>query len=471
MEIQGDLFNAQELEIILVCAGWFLLLLLLSYLTTKWLKTDEGTSLFALVLTFAFFNYDAIALQCDSVVMTVIRQHFLRQAISLSLLLTLSCIVLGFGLFLKRTHMPSRKIAGVVATIVALVPMVNLEISKRDYDYTSSFVKPLIADSAVSKRFAPQRIFWIILDEHPSFTSMQEMWDDPDTSFRQALISMGFTIYDSCRSSYNATSFSVASTLDASMLPVKGPQHPLGYHDWLTFSKDILGSRSLTFFQREGYSLRIISFFGRFEYPTIPAPGSFVERTAVGMLKRVRSRPLGRDEEYTSAIRCNRYNSEVIDSLSTAIKSFPNDRQKQFYYVHLLMPHWPYARIKSSLLDAQMRFPVDDDKAFHSYIKYTDSLVANVLRGSLDSLSGEQRSRTMVIIQGDHGYRSYPKRTKEFRIKESFENLNVVLWPADKKGGFYDGMSSVNTFRILLRDFYGVNIEPLKDSSENVFVH
>jgi hypothetical protein len=87
----------------------------------------------------------------------------------------------------------------------------------------------------------------------------------------------------------------------------------------------------------------------------------------------------------------------------------------------------------------------------------------------LDSLSPEQRSNTMVILQADHGYRFLRRRGKGIQMKSSFGILNSVLWPKNSKAKFYDGMSSVNTFRILFRDVWGIHLSTLRDSSVNVY--
>jgi hypothetical protein len=90
------------------------------------------------------------------------------------------------------------------------------------------------------------------------------------------------------------------------------------------------------------------------------------------------------------------------------------------------------------------------------------------LHKGLDNLSPENRSSTLVILQADHGPRYLEKGEKDLRWRSSFGILNAVHWPDNVKRQFYNGMSSVNTFRILFRDLWGYDINTLADSSVNV---
>lgn len=463
----------QGLESIIFCVGYFIFVIPVCYLLSKGLKNDLAVSLLILFITYFFFNYESIFIQWTQSFGEIIYQYFFNKNNS-SFLIAVSCIGLCLALFLKKVIIVPQKLVIAVTVIIIFSPFVPSPFS-RNYNYTKLLNNPLKSDSTISKQFAPQRIFWIILDEHPSFTSMHEVWNDHDTSMRQDLTSLGFTIYDSCRANYNYTPFSIASITNASMLPVNEQQN-IDYNDWLSLSKSVCGSSIISFFVNQGYSLHWLSFFDSLHIPLPFAPTSvsFFKQTIIGMFGDRFNAHFGSGGQYDINIitKFNNYNNYVIDSLAYLLKSFPSNGTRQFIYAHLLMPHYPYINVRPPYsIDRHSQFaPYKDNRAFFNYVKYTDSLIIKILQNSLKQLTPSQKSNTLIILQSDHGYRFLEKGSKESKLKSSFGTLNAVLWPPNKKGSFYNGMSSVNTFRILLRDYWGVNISTLKDSSVNVFL-
>jgi len=61
----------------------------------------------------------------------------------------------------------------------------------------------------------------------------------------------------------------------------------------------------------------------------------------------------------------------------------------------------------------------------------------------------------------DHGFRQLADTTAK---KYYFMNLNAVYLPAGNYSGFYDGMSNVNQFRVILNAQFGQKLPLLKDS-------
>jgi hypothetical protein len=312
----------------------------------------------------------------------------------------------------------------------------------------------------VDQAAIPQRIFWIILDEHPSSLILNDAWGYKDTTFRKGLESLGFTVYDSCVSNYNATLFSIAATTYGAMLPVRGPQF-INNRQQDILGKRISESPVMTLFKAQGYETHDLSLFDAGFKHYFMHYGVITNSSIVGML-------LSKfDSQYYMPQVL--YNRQIVDSLNTLLNYCPDSNYKIFVYAHILMPHGPYLPLEINTIQTKRHlFAIVDDQAFLSYVRYTDSTILHVLHMGLDSLTPEHRSKTLVILQADHGPRYIQNGGKDLRMNTSFGILNVVLWPAKSKAGFYNGMSSVNTFRILFRDLWGINIGTLKDSSANV---
>jgi hypothetical protein len=368
---------------------------------------------------------------------------------------------LGLMWLLRRLNDKQKNRALLLFTtlVLAIVPFIELLLAPK-YKFDSDLFNIQQSSIAVNQAAIPQRIFWIILDEHPSSLTLNKVWGYKDTTFHRGLESLGFTVYDSCVSNYNFTPFSIAATTYGAMLPVSGPQFINNWQQAL-LGERIKESPVMFFFKTQGYDIRNLSFFDSGFKNYFTHHGIIINSSIVDML-------LYRfDEQY--AMPQVFYNRKIIDSLNTLLNYCPDNNHKIFVYAHILMPHGPFLFLDNNSIQRKSHLYANlDDNAFFSYVKYTDSIILKVLHKGLDSLTAEQKSNTLVILQADHGPRYLQSGGKDLRLNTSFGILNVVLWPKNSKAKFYNGMSSVNTFRILFRDLWGINIGTLKDSSVDV---
>jgi hypothetical protein len=370
----------------------------------------------------------------------------------------------GFGLnwVLRKLNDKRKNRTFLLFTILvlAIVPFIEFLLTP-SYKFHSDLFNIQQSNIAVDQAAIPQRIFWIILDEHPSSLVLNEAWGYKDTTFRRGLESLGFKVYDSCVSNYNSTLFSISATTYGTMLPINRPQF-INNRQQDVLGIKIIGSPVITFFKAQGYETSILSFFNSVYKIYFVHYGKIVNSSIVGMLLSKYD-----DQYFMPQVL---YNMEIIDSLRTLLNYSPNNNHRIFVYAHVLMPHGPYMPLETiSIQRKRHLFAQVDDQAFLRHVRYTDSTILNVLHRGLDNLPPEQKSNTLVILQADHGPRYMQNGGKDLRLKTSFGILNAVLWPKNAKAKFYNGMSSINTFRILIRDIWGIDLSLLRDSSVSVY--
>ena len=135
--------------------------------------------------------------------------------------------------------------------------------------------------------------------------------------------------------------------------------------------------------------------------------------------------------------------------------------EPRFVYVHLMLPHGPY------YLDANGREVSDTIVAFDKIepktgyleqVKYSNRL----LKDMIPKVALKGNRERVVIIEGDHGFRNYGR--EEERTKD-FLNLNAIYFSDGDHRGLYDGISPVNTFRVVLNKYFCQSKPLLKDSS------
>jgi hypothetical protein len=429
-------------------------------LRIKWLDDESKIALMILFLTLIFFEYTALFSTWWRFVGYWVKQYFYDKQ-NTGFILSIAIFV--SGLICVQRIMDNRRKNRMIllfsTLVLSIVPFIDYLLVP-NYKFDSDLFNIQQSNNSKIKAEIPKRILWIILDEHPSSLVLNEAWGYKDTVFRSGLESLGFTIYDSCVSNYNSTLFSIAATTYGEMLPIVGPQLIHAQQDSL-LAERIKASPVMNYFRTRGYETHNLSFFDAGFKKYFANQGEIINSSVVGMLISKYDNQYARSQVF--------YNRKIIDSLCTLLNYIPDDEKRLFVYAHLLMPHGPY--IPLQINDIQIKrqlFALADDHAFLTHVRYTDSTILNLLHKGLDNLSPEKKANTLLILQADHGPRYLEKGGKDLRWKSAFGILNAVHWPNNAKGRFYNGMSSVNTFRILFRDLWGYDISSLRDSSANV---
>jgi hypothetical protein len=148
------------------------------------------------------------------------------------------------------------------------------------------------------------------------------------------------------------------------------------------------------------------------------------------------------------------YNSRVLDSLHQLAD---RPKEKIFVYAHLLMPHYPYfcnekgiALPDSVSLGDSM---ITSKKNFSGYIAYTNQLVSSVTEKIQRSTDGQ----AIIMIQSDHGLADLDYKRK----KDAFRNFSAFYFPSGNYGRLNDSICNVNSFRVVLNEYFGLSLKPL----------
>jgi hypothetical protein len=68
----------------------------------------------------------------------------------------------------------------------------------------------------------------------------------------------------------------------------------------------------------------------------------------------------------------------------------------------------------------------------------------------------------IVVVEGDHGFRDYGEPYKTNRY---FDNLNAIYFYDKNYSALYDSMTPVNTFRVILNQYFNEKLKHLPDTS------
>ncbi len=320
-------------------------------------------------------------------------------------------------------------------------------------------------------------IFFIVLDEYASSTSLKKEFGFDNSALDSLLKVNQFFLSASSASNYNVTPFSLASTFNMGYLEKVNDGEVLTSKKFVQAMETYRNNRILTFFSSKYYQIRNYGCFdvtgARLEttpFFVYAYPKLIDDRTAWPRLKRevgwhfTMNTFMGSDfripENFrqTKEIDLNR-NKYNFNSLLREMQQ--ESASPRFVIAHLLLPHEPFylhadgSEVSDTLL---VKGGIDEKKAYLEQVQYTNRLLAQLM--TYVAPKG-QRPR-VVIIEGDHGYRSFGGGNAS---SKEFPNLNAYYFSDGDHARLYDGISPVNSFRVVLNKYFRQNLPMLKDSS------
>jgi hypothetical protein len=132
-------------------------------------------------------------------------------------------------------------------------------------------------------------------------------------------------------------------------------------------------------------------------------------------------------------------------------------------YSHLMMPHYPYyfdskgePRPFETLIDTGHLNKTN----FLEYLLFTNQKLLELI----DGIQSSSANPPVIILMSDHGFRYFKNQDPAYL----FMTLNAVYFPNRNYTQFYEGMTNVNQFRVILNSLLGQKLPLLKDSTIHI---
>jgi hypothetical protein len=324
-------------------------------------------------------------------------------------------------------------------------------------------LQPLSRDSC-----AKPDIYLIIADEYAGKDELKDIFSFDNTDFENNLTSRGFHVLEHTRSNYNWTIYSMASMLNMSYIQSLG-SNILNNKDMFLCTGLIKNNKVTDFLKKSGYGIYNYSFFDVHEHAKLIKPAFLPSREALITAQTFTSRVyknLWFNFASPSEIQdvLNRYlNNNIIVENLTRETVAQKSNIPRLVYTHLLMPHPPYHFDRNSKKVADAFLYDDyklDKKLYLDYLLYTN----NKLIELVDYIKINSKNPPVIILMSDHGFRQFAEKEK-VDPKYHFMNINAVFLPGGNYAGFYNGMSNVNQFRVILNSQFGQHLSLLSDST------
>lgn len=309
-------------------------------------------------------------------------------------------------------------------------------------------------------------IYLIVADEYANTRQLKETLNFDNSAFERDLKNRGFHIIENARSNYNSTPFSIASLMTMNYIDYLGNKFD---DNKLNKAYAQINENVLTrWLQRQNYQIKNHSVF---HFDNIPNPVNssfFITGTDLFTSKTLLAR-FNKDLRFNFITRfkikseINKFVQDKLDKeavlINKTIKEVNRKSDKpRFVYLHTMMPHFPYLMDKDGNADYSASFLESNrfnQAGYIGYLQYSNKIFLQLI----DKIQSASPT-AIIIFMGDHGFRHL-----EGNNSGHFMNFNSIYLPDKNYSRFYDGMSLVNEFRILLNTQFNQHLPILKDST------
>jgi hypothetical protein len=358
-------------------------------------------------------------------------------------------------------------VVGAVLVSVALATILPYEISRAGRGPISHAPAVRAGTDVATER----DIYFLVFDRYGSADAIERRFDITDNDLYGWLVARGFQVPAHSHANYRATDFSLAATLNMRFLDDLTRDVGPASADRTPAQALIQDHEVGRFLKTQGYRYyQIGSWFGPTRSVAIADENlSFGvasefetvlnDLTIMAAIDRVRGvvspEPTERDRHREGTL----FGLRQLRRVATA----PGPK---FVFAHILLPHDPYVfKADGSALSEEEAKAAPERQLYADHLAFANSQIRDIV-GYL--LSGPEETRPIVIIEGDEGplmcqALDCVRNTPEY-LRIRLGNLVAMYLPGvDER--LPDTFTSVNTFRVVLHEYFGADLESLPDRS------
>ncbi|HLA07351.1 MAG TPA: hypothetical protein VJ022_07905 [Anaerolineales bacterium] len=340
------------------------------------------------------------------------------------------------------------------------------------FTITSTLVQQSIADAASRNadvvsgsdpNAARPDVYYIILDGYGRRDVLQREFGFDNSEFIEGLQARGFYVAECSQSNYAHTLYSLSSSLNydyLDSLDVSNDAERIALlkHGSVGSAFETLGYKVVAFptgwNMTEWTDADIYTDYGR-TFTTLTEFETLFLNTTLLRVWTDYDRLTSQTIPYSNARRLR------VLSMIEALQVLPSMEGNYFVFAHFVIPHPPYSfGANGEWLEINMG-SASYEQISQAYISQTIYINREILK-IIDTIRAESDTPPVIILQGDHG--PPPDLTNDPEIRMPI--LNAYFLPGGNPAlDLYPAISPVNSFRVVLNRYYGVNLPLLEDKS------
>lgn len=309
-------------------------------------------------------------------------------------------------------------------------------------------------------------VYFIILDEYAGPRGLEFLQYD-NSGFLSYLTEKGFYLPANPHSNYPMTHFSVPSTMNMRYINYFADQLGKESKNYLPVRELLFNSEVIQNFKSLGYKIVIFNsgWVSPDEFKNVDVSLCKDERLVDSvLLDTVTSTSMigyfverGSEQQIRDRILC------TFSELPTVKDDY---EEPVFVFAHILVPHAPYvfgpngeAIVPGTPLYSEKW---DEKLAYVDQLKFTNKETQAMIEKLLENKDEEP----IIIIESDHGtgFIDWKNPTDEM-LRQRFSNFNTYYFPSDAKNQLYEGITPVNSFRVIFNAYFNGNYPLLEDKA------
>ena len=316
-------------------------------------------------------------------------------------------------------------------------------------------------------------IYYFILDAFGRSDTLKEIYDFDNSSFIDGLKKRGFIIPAGSRSNYQMTCLSLPSSLNMQYLDYLEPTLGRNSADYSVLYRLIQRNKVTSLLKSLGYRyVNVRSGWSPTDYmPNADVNVGFAYGNVfhLALLRNTLIGPWQRDFDFLgwAARKVRLYGLQNIDSIAQLqFQSQPQAQSQapKFVFVHIVVPHPPFLFNEDGSTYPLGVISLSDKFEKEKYVAQVKFIQKQVL-AMLDQLDKNPRKK-VVIIQGDHGpalQNGSDGNPSPAFLRERMRILNAYRLPDADSSLIYDGITPVNSFRVILNHYFDAKLPLLAD--------
>jgi hypothetical protein len=151
---------------------------------------------------------------------------------------------------------------------------------------------------------------------------------------------------------------------------------------------------------------------------------------------------------------------DQVNFLLDKLPTIPTIAGPKLVFVHVLVPHQPYIFQPDGSLQLDENFyrnassPINDEYYRIGYTNQVQFINRRIL-DILQKIISQSPVTPIIVVQGDHGTHDFNRASI----------LNAYYLPGGVENQLYPSISPVNTFRVILDNYFGDHYSLLNDTS------
>jgi len=440
-----------------------LALALLVWILAMIIFRDTGKSGIVTSLTMILiFSYGHIHIQAEKIFGEQVRHSYLAAVLVLLYLLILWLAV--------RRPAATWTIGNFLATAaVVLILMAAAQLLY--YEYNTFRDTKTVLQEGQSGETSPGSsnqpdIYLIVLDAHGRADVLLEKYQHDSSPFIRELEELGFFVASCSQSNYASTNLSLTSLLRMDYIPparsATSKLPPLketpvlqkldaGGYTVITFENrasghfDLQEDIRLSQHQLAFGELNLTGGLNEFERVML-------ETSVARFFLDTRIIPGFNTDGLTKFEEYEHYKQTRF--ILSKLHEVPQLKSPKFVFVHILVPHSPFI----FAADGSFRYPEDTSR--NGYADNTEFIDRNILT-AIRAILTESEQPPVIILMGDHG----PPPGKFASREDRLAILNAFYVNSETRAQLYDSISPVNSFRLVLNEYFGDDYPLLEDVS------